>query len=200
MTTTVTTLTGLNGLSGTYTLDPAHTRIGFVARHAMVTKVRGSFGTFEGSAVVDGTDLAASRVALTIEAASIDTGNEQRDAHLRSNDFLAMDEFPQITFTSTAVRQTGPDTLEITGDLTVRGTTRSVTVPFSLRGRGRRPVRQPAHRLRGVHDDQPTGLRRHVERPPRGRRRPGQRQGRPAVRRLGDQDRLTHAPRALRSM
>ncbi|MGB8384714.1 MAG: YceI family protein [Dermatophilaceae bacterium] len=134
MTSTVTTLTGLNGLSGTYTLDPAHTRIGFVARHAMVTKVRGSFGTFEGSAVVDGTDLAASRVALTIEAASIDTGNEQRDAHLRSNDFLAMDEFPQITFTSTAVRQAGPDTLDITGDLTVRGITRSVTVPFAFEG------------------------------------------------------------------
>ena len=133
-TNTVTTLPALSELSGSYTLDPAHTRIGFVARHAMVTKVRGSFGTFQGAAVVDGADLSRSTVSLTIEAASIDTGNEQRDGHLRSNDFLAMDQFPQVTFTSTAVRQTGPDTIEITGDLTVRGITRSVTVPFSFEG------------------------------------------------------------------
>lgn len=134
MTTNATTTTALEALSGTYTLDPAHTRIGFVARHAMVTKVRGSFTGFEGSAVVEGADLGASSVTVTIQADSIDTGNEQRDAHLRSNDFLAMDEFPQITFVSTAVRQTGPDALEITGDLTVRGTTRPVTVPFSFDG------------------------------------------------------------------
>ncbi|MGV1010481.1 MAG: YceI family protein [Dermatophilaceae bacterium] len=134
MTTTATTSTGLTGLSGTYTLDPTHTRIGFVARHAMVTKIRGAFTAFEGSAVVDGGDLAASSVTVTIQADSIDTGNEQRDAHLRSNDFLAMDEFPQLTFVSTAVRQTGADTLEITGDLTVRGTTRAVTVPFTFDG------------------------------------------------------------------
>jgi len=134
VTTTTTTLPGLSDLSGSYTLDPAHTRIGFVARHAMVTKVRGAFGTFEGTAVVDGADLGASTVALTIEAASIDTGNEQRDAHLRSNDFLAMDQFPQISFTSTAVRQTGPDTLDITGALSIRGITRSVTVPFTFEG------------------------------------------------------------------
>ena len=134
MTTTVTTLPGLSELSGSYALDPAHTRIGFVARHAMVTKVRGAFGTFEGRAEVDGADLSRSTVVLTIEAASIDTGNEQRDGHLRSNDFLAMDQFPQITFTSTAVRPTGPEALEITGDLTVRGVTRPVTVPFTFEG------------------------------------------------------------------
>jgi len=134
MSTIVSTLPGLSELSGSYTLDPAHSRIGFVARHAMVTKVRGSFGAFEGSAVVDGTDLGAATVALSIQAASIDTGNEQRDAHLRSNDFLAMDEFPQIAFTSTAVRQTGPHTVEITGELSIRGARRSVTVPFTFEG------------------------------------------------------------------
>ena len=111
MTTTTSPVT-LADLSGTYTLDPAHTRIGFVARHAMVTKVRGQFNEFEGSAVVDGTDITRSTAQLTIQAASIDTRNEQRDDHLRSNDFLALDEYPQITFVSTGVTQTGATSLE----------------------------------------------------------------------------------------
>src|SRR3954453_20242836 len=128
------TATTLAALSGTYVLDPAHTRIGFVARHAMVTKVRGQFTEFEGSAVVDAGDVAGSSVSLTIQAASIDTRNEQRDGHLRSNDFLAMDEYPQLTFVSTAVVQNGPTDLEVTGDLTVRGVTRSVTIPFEFEG------------------------------------------------------------------
>ena len=121
-------------LSGTYVLDPAHTRIGFVARHAMVTKVRGQFNEFEGGAVVDGTDFGRSAVQLTIQAASIDTRNEQRDGHLRSNDFLAMEDHPQITFVSTAVEQTGPTGFEVTGDLTVKGVTNSVTLPFEFEG------------------------------------------------------------------
>jgi polyisoprenoid-binding protein YceI len=124
----------LADLSGTYVLDPAHTRVGFVARHAMVTKVRGQFTEFEGSAVVDASDFAKSSVSLTIQAASIDTRNEQRDGHLKSNDFLAMDEYPHITFVSTAVVRNGPTDLEVTGDLTVRGVTRSVTIPFEFEG------------------------------------------------------------------
>src|SRR4029453_17333658 len=129
MTTTNTIPATLSDLSGTYVIDPAHNRIGFVARHAMVTKVRGGFNQFEGSAVVDGTDFAKSTGRLTIQAASIDTRNEQRDAHLRSNDFLSMEEYPQITFVATDVRQTGPTTLEVTGDLTISGVTNSVTLP-----------------------------------------------------------------------
>jgi len=121
-------------LSGTYVLDPAHTRVGFVARHAMVTKVRGQFNEFEGTAVVDGTDLTRSTVQLTIQAASIDTRNEQRDGHLRSNDFLAMEEYPQITFVSTAVETTGPTSFDVTGDLTIKGVTNSVTIPFEFEG------------------------------------------------------------------
>jgi polyisoprenoid-binding protein YceI len=133
MTTTTSPVT-LADLSGTYTLDPAHTRIGFVARHAMVTKVRGQFNEFEGSAVVDGTDITRSTAQLTIQAASIDTRNEQRDGHLRSNDFLALEEYPQITFVSTGVTQTGATSLELTGDLTIKGVTNSVTVPFEFEG------------------------------------------------------------------
>jgi polyisoprenoid-binding protein YceI len=100
----------------------------------MVTKVRGAFNEFEGSVVVDGADLTASTAALTIQAASIDTRNEQRDGHLRSNDFLAMEEFPQLSFVSTDVKQTGATSLELTGDLTIKGVTNSVTVPFEFEG------------------------------------------------------------------
>ncbi len=132
--TTFTPATTLADLSGTYTLDSAHTRIGFVARHAMVTKVRGQFNDFEGSGVVDAADFTKSTVTVTIQAASIDTRNEQRDAHLRSNDFLAMEEYPQITFTSTGIQQTGPTSVELTGDLTIRGVTNSVTIPFEFEG------------------------------------------------------------------
>jgi polyisoprenoid-binding protein YceI len=134
MTTTPTTPATLSDLTGTWIPDPSHTRIGFVARHAMVTKVRGAFNEFEGTAVVDGNDLGASKVNVTIQATSIDTRNEQRDGHLRSNDFLAMEEYPTITFVSTGVRSTGDSSFELTGDLTIKGVTNSVTVPFEFEG------------------------------------------------------------------
>jgi polyisoprenoid-binding protein YceI len=126
-------------LSGTYTLDPAHTRIGFVARHAMVTKVRGAFNEFEGTAVLDGANPANSHVEVRIDAASIDTRNAQRDEHLRSNDFLAMQEYPAITFSSTGVRQVDDTTFEVTGDLTIKGVTNTITIPFSFEGAAKDP-------------------------------------------------------------
>ena len=129
----------LTELSGTYTLDPAHSRIGFVARHAMVTKVRGAFNEFSGTAELDGANPENSRVQVTIEAASIDTRNSQRDEHLRSNDFLAMQEYPQITFASTGVRQTGETTFEVTGDLTIKSVTQSITIPFEFEGAAKDP-------------------------------------------------------------
>ena len=129
----------LTELTGTWTLDPAHTRIGFVARHAMVTKVRGSFNEFEGTAVLDGANPANSHAEVTIKAASIDTRNAQRDEHLRSNDFLAMQEHPEITFTSTGARQVDDTTFELTGDLTIRGVTKSVTIPFTFEGAAKDP-------------------------------------------------------------
>jgi polyisoprenoid-binding protein YceI len=132
--TTVTTATTLSGLTGTYTLDPAHTRIGFVARHAMVTKVRGAFQEFEGSATIDGDDLSRSSAQVTIQATSINTGNEQRDGHLRSNDFLAMDDYPQITFRSTTVEATGLASFDLSGDLTIKDVTRQITIPFEFEG------------------------------------------------------------------
>src|SRR5699024_5036905 len=82
-------------LTGRYTVDPAHTRIGFVSRHAMVTKVRGSFAEFTGTAVLDGEDPSRSSVEIVIQASSIDTRNADRDGHLRSNDFLQMEDYPE---------------------------------------------------------------------------------------------------------
>ncbi|THA25001.1 polyisoprenoid-binding protein [Streptomyces sp. RKND-216] len=127
------------GLTGAYTLDPAHTRIGFVARHAMVTKVRGAFNDFTGTARIDGAHPEESSVELTIKAESIDTRNADRDGHLRSNDFLDMAQYPEITFRSTGVRATGDDTFDVTGDLTIKGVTRPVTVPFTYEGNATDP-------------------------------------------------------------
>jgi polyisoprenoid-binding protein YceI len=136
---TTATTPALTELTGTYTLDPAHTRIGFVARHAMVTKVRGAFNEFEGTATLDGANPANSSAQVTISAASIDTRNAQRDEHLRSNDFLSMDEYPQITFSSTGARQVDDSAFELAGDLTIKGVTNQITVPFSFEGAAKDP-------------------------------------------------------------
>ena len=121
-------------LSGTYVVDPAHSRIGFSARHAMVTKVRGSFNEFEGSGYFDADNPVASHLELTIKAASIDTRNADRDGHLRSNDFLSMDEYPDITFASTAVERVDDTDFRVTGDLTIKDVTKPVTVDFEFTG------------------------------------------------------------------
>jgi len=132
--TTSTATSTLADLTGTYTIDASHSRIGFVARHAMVTKVRGSFNEFEGTALLDGTGPATLSVQLTIQTKSIDTRSNQRDEHLRSNDFFAMDQYPTITFVSTGARQTGDDELELDGDLTIKDVTKAVTIPFTYEG------------------------------------------------------------------
>lgn len=121
-------------LTGDYQLDVAHTRIGFVARHAMITKVRGAFNEFEGRAHLDAQDPTRSSATITIKAESIDTRNDQRDAHLRGNDFLDIPNYPLITFTSTAVEPVGGDTYRVTGDLTIRGVTKPVSVDFEFTG------------------------------------------------------------------
>ncbi|TAL12992.1 MAG: polyisoprenoid-binding protein [Frankiales bacterium] len=121
-------------LTGTFTIDPTHSRIGFVARHAMVTKVRGAFTEFSGSATLDATNPSASSAELTIAVASIDTANTQRDEHLRANDFFDAPTYPEITFRSTGVEVLGADTFALTGDLTIKGTTKPVTVEFEHTG------------------------------------------------------------------
>ncbi|WP_019874182.1 YceI family protein [Sporichthya polymorpha] len=128
MTTTVSQLTG------DYTLDTTHTRLGFVARHAMVTKVRGAFTEFSGTAHLDAEDPTRSSAQLTIQVASIDTGNDQRDEHLRTNDFFEVATYPEITFVSTSAESLGDDQYRLTGDLTIKGTTKPVSVDFEYTG------------------------------------------------------------------
>ncbi len=135
MTTTTPTTAGVETApAGTYAVDPAHSRIGFVARHAMVTKVRGSFNDFEGSGYFDADDPTRSTLQLVIQAASIDTRSADRDDHLRSNDFFAMDEYPEIRFESTSIDVAGANRYEVTGDLTIKGVTKPVTVDFDYTG------------------------------------------------------------------
>jgi polyisoprenoid-binding protein YceI len=130
--TTTTVPANLTDLTGAWTLDATHSRVGFVARHAMVTKVRGSFNEFEGTATV-GNDINDTAIALTIQVGSVDTRNADRDGHLKSGDFLEIEKFPTITFASTSTKAVG-STLEVTGDLTIKDVTKSVTVPFDFEG------------------------------------------------------------------
>jgi len=130
--------TVIEDIAGDYTLDAAHTRLGFSARHAMVTTVRGAFKEFEGTAHVDTANPADSKVELTIKTDSIDTGVADRDGHLRSGDFFEVETYPEITFTSTQVERDGND-WTITGDLTVKGISKPITVEFESTGSARDP-------------------------------------------------------------
>ena len=134
-----TTAPGLSTLTGTYTLDPVHSRIGFVARHAMVTKVRGSFNDFEGTTTIDGANPSNSTVSVTLKVDSIDTRNAQRDGHLRTNDFLDAETYPEIKFVSTAISHEGGNDFEVTGDLTIKDVTKSITFPLEFQGSARDP-------------------------------------------------------------
>ncbi len=128
----------LDDISGTYALDPTHSRVGFSARHAMVTKVRGQFDEFEGTAVIDTTVPANSKVDVTIKAASVTTGQEQRDGHLKTPDFFDVENHENLTFTSTDVTRDGTE-WAITGDLTINDVTRPVTVVFEETGSAKDP-------------------------------------------------------------
>ena len=130
--------TVLDDIAGDYTIDPAHTRLGFSARHAMVATVRGSFQEFTGTAHIDTATPANSKVELSIVANSVTTGNEQRDGHLLSGDFFETEQYPNVTFTSTDVSRDGSD-WTITGDLSIKGVSHSVTIPFEFAGSAQDP-------------------------------------------------------------
>ena len=127
----MTTTTSISELTGDFVVDTAHTRIGFVARHPMATKVSGQFDRFDGRAHLDGDAPSRSSAQLTIQAESIQTRNPQRDNHLRRH-FLDVGGHPTITFTSTKVEQVAQASYRLTGDLTIRGVSKSVTVPLEL--------------------------------------------------------------------
>ena len=121
-------------VTGTWTIDPVHSDISIVARHFMVSKVRGHFKQYSGTITTAENPL-ESTVTATIDATSIDTNNEQRDGHIRSADFLDAEKFPEITFTSTAIRAKGDD-FELVGDLTLHGVTKPVTMELEISGVG----------------------------------------------------------------
>ncbi|MFG2967723.1 YceI family protein [Streptomyces sp. NPDC048288] len=126
-------------LTGDYTIDPAHTTLGFVARHAMVTNVKGSFQEFEGTLHLDGTDPAKSTASLDIKMDSITTGSPDRDGHLKSADFFKIDEFPTMTFRSTSAEALGDEDYRVTGDLTILGVTKPVTIDLEFNGAAKDP-------------------------------------------------------------
>ncbi|GAA2290057.1 YceI family protein [Streptomyces hawaiiensis] len=129
----------LTALTGDYTIDPAHSTIGFTARHAMVTNVKGSFQDFTGTLRLDGADPSRSTASLDVVMDSIDTGNADRDGHLKSADFFKTDEFPAMTFRSTGVEALGGDDYRITGDLTILGTTRPLAIDLEFNGAAKDP-------------------------------------------------------------
>jgi polyisoprenoid-binding protein YceI len=134
----VDTATDLSVLTGTWTIDAAHSRLGFAAKHAMVTTVRGQFTQFEGTLVLDGTKPENSSATVTIQAASFDTGVADRDGHVRSAEFLAVEQYPTLTFVSTAARQKD-DGYVLTGELTIHGTTRPVELAIEFEGSSQDP-------------------------------------------------------------
>ena len=112
-----------------YKVDPAHTTLGFSAKHMMISNVSGQFDKFDGQIMFDPKDLANSKINVTIEVPSIDTRNEKRDTHLRSADFFDATKFPTITFVSKKITFA-----EIVGDLTIKGVTKEVTIPATIAG------------------------------------------------------------------
>src|SRR3954464_7232905 len=115
-------------MKATYTIDPAHSGAHFTVRHMMITNVRGGFKKVTGTVVYDPETPAASTVQADIDAASISTNDDQRDAHLRSGDFLDVEHFPAITFRSTSVEPDGEGEWNVPGDLTIHGVTRPVVL------------------------------------------------------------------------
>jgi polyisoprenoid-binding protein YceI len=124
----------LAALTGEYTIDPAHSTLGFVARHAMVTNVKGKFNDFTGTLHLDGSDPAASTASIDVRMDSIDTGSADRDGHLKSGDFFQTEEFPEMTFRSTKAEALGGDDYRIIGDLTIRGVTKPLTIDLEFNG------------------------------------------------------------------
>ncbi|HEY5109848.1 MAG TPA: YceI family protein [Acidimicrobiales bacterium] len=134
---TTTTSRTVNGVEypavGTYDIDVSHTRVGFAVRHMAVSKVRGEFQEFSGVLEL-AEDPADSKISVTIQAGSVETKDENRDNHLRTNDFFDVEQYPTWTFTSTAIRPVTTTEWHVDGDLSIRGVTRQVTLDATLEG------------------------------------------------------------------
>jgi polyisoprenoid-binding protein YceI len=134
----MTAATAPTGTRTTWKLDPSHTTIEFVAKHMMITTVKGRFAELEGTIVADEADFENSQVEATLKTASLDTRVDQRDTHLKSADFLDVENHPDVTFKSTSISG-AKEHFKLTGDLTIRGTTRPITLDVTFEGTGKDP-------------------------------------------------------------
>ena len=123
----------------TYQIDPAHSRVGFATRHMTVSVIRGQFREFKGTVTTADDNPASAQVELTVQVASIDTGIEPRDNHLRGDDYFAVEKYPELRFKSTSIEPAGGGRFRVTGDLTIRDTTKPVTLEAELGG----PIQDP---------------------------------------------------------
>ena len=138
MTTTQTPIASETALT-TWQIDPTHSEVGFSVKHLMISTVRGRVSGVKGSVLLDSQDISRSSVEVEIDAATIDTREEKRDAHLRSPDFFDVEKHPTITFRSRRIEPLGGDRFRVTGDLTIRGVTREVVLEATDEGRERDP-------------------------------------------------------------
>lgn len=122
-----------------WTLDPSHTLVEFSVKHMMIATVKGRFTGIEGTIEADPADLTTASITASVDVASVNTGDAQRDGHLRSADFFAVEEYPKLTFQSRKVTRKAEDEYEVTGDLTIRGVTREVTLGLTYEGQGKDP-------------------------------------------------------------
>ncbi len=122
----------------TFTFDPTHSSVAFIARHLVITKVRGTFGTWTGTLQLDLADLTKSKVSVEIDTASINTHEDKRDGHLRSPDFFDSEKFPKMTFVSKRVDKNGDD-YKLVGDLTIKGVTKEVALDTTFEGTQKDP-------------------------------------------------------------
>ena len=139
MTSTATEITTAETLTGDYQIDPTHSRLGFAAKHAMVATVRGGFTVYSGEVFLDEENPENSWAKVEIDASSVDTGNADRDAHLRTPDFFDIERYPKITFVSTKVESVEDDVYTLIGDLTINDKTNPVAVEFELTGTSNDP-------------------------------------------------------------
>ncbi|AIE60154.1 YceI family protein [Bacillus methanolicus] len=122
-----------------WAIDTAHSSVEFSVKHMMIARVKGSFDNFSAAIEADPTDLTTANIEFNVDAASINTRNNDRDAHLRSADFFDAEKYPSLSFKSTKIVKTDDDEYEVTGDLTIRGVTRQETFTVTFEGQGKDP-------------------------------------------------------------
>ena len=177
--------------TGTWNVDPTHSRVGFSVKHLGIATVRGTFKEFEGTLEI-GDDLTTAKAYGTVKTASVDTNDAGRDEHLRTADFFDVENYPEITFESTSIEAIDEDSLKIIGNLTIKDVTSEIELARRDRRHGGRPVGQRPRRPRGRRQDLARRLRDQVQHGARQRQRRRRRQGHAEPRRLGGQGRVSH--------